>query len=331
MFNLLMTWEDEGFDARAFELERGRFGQYTAEKLMKRFGPLKPAAIKKLKSLPTLFVQENLNGNARVGYLTEIRERNRHVFVEFRFDQQIAPFPAEKLKSLLLRLDMGGAELCRTHWAIKDEDLLKLLSSAGLIKTATEATLTPIAESHFRVGLSFPGESRAYVAKVADELKQNLPKGSVFYDRDFTAELAQPNLDTLLQNVYGKQSDLVVVFLSADYDKKEWCGLEWRAIRDLIKRRADRTVMLMRFDDAVIPGVTSLDGYVDLRHHEPAEAAKFVLERVRLAERHSASEASLPMEVFSMKEGDQTTYINCGPFLVDDGGARNVREQHTAN
>jgi hypothetical protein len=46
--------------------------------------------------------------------------------------------------------------------------------------------------------------------------------------------------------------------------------------------------MLMRFDDGEVPGVMSLDGYVDLRHHEPAEAAKFILERVHFAERKAA-------------------------------------------
>jgi hypothetical protein len=311
-----MTWNDGGFDGLAFELERGRFGEYTAEKLMKRFGPLKPAGIKKLKSFPTLFVGENLNGDARVGYLTEIRERNRHVLVEFEFDKLIAPFPAEKLKPLLLRLDMGGSELYRTHWAIKEEDLLKVLSSAGLIGSGPEDAPTPIAEAHFKVALSFPGESRDYVGQVAEELKRHLPKGSVFYDRDFTAQLAQPNLDTLLQGVYGKQSDLVVVFLSANYDKKEWCGLEWRAIREFIKRRNDHTVMLMRFDDAEVPGVMSLDGYVDLRHHESVEAAKFIVERVRFAEQRSAVETSFPTEVFRMREGDQTTYINVARFSL---------------
>jgi hypothetical protein len=73
-----MTWEDGGFEALAFQLERGRFGEYTDEKLKKRFGPLKPAVVKKLKSLPTLFIHENLQGDARFGYLTEIRERYGH-------------------------------------------------------------------------------------------------------------------------------------------------------------------------------------------------------------------------------------------------------------
>ena len=255
-----------------------------------------------------------MRGNARIGYLKDIRERNGHILVEFEFDSQIVPFPAEKLKPLLLRLDISNSELYRTHWAIKDEDLLKVLSSAGLVGIEPEEPPISITEAHFKVALSFPGESRDYVGKVAEELNHRLPKGSVFYDREFTAQLARPNLDTLLQGVYGKQADLVVVFLSSDYDKKEWCGLEWRAIREIIKRRDDHTVMFMRFDDATVPGVMSLDGYVDLRHHTPTEAEEFILERVRLAEQNVPVEPSAPTEVFRMKEGDQTTYINLPRF-----------------
>ena len=314
MFNLLMTWNDGAFETLAFELERGRFGEHTAEKLIKKFGALKPAGIAKLKSFPTLFLHETLRGDARIGYLKGIRERNGHVLVEFEFDSHIAPFPAEKLKPLLIRLDISNSELYRTHWAIKDEDLLKILSSAGLTAPVAAGTPLSIEEAHFKVALSFPGESREYVSKVAEELKRRLPEGSVFYDRDFTAQLARPNLDTLLQGVYGKRADLVVVFLSADYDKKEWCGLEWRAIREIIKRRHDHTVMFMRFDDATVPGVMSLDGYVDLTHHTPNEAAEFILERVRLAGQGAAAAPSLATEIFSMKEGDQTTYINLPRF-----------------
>jgi hypothetical protein len=119
-----------------------------------------------------------------------------------------------------------------------------------------------------------------------------------------------------LQNIYSKQSDLVVVFLSDDYDKKEWCGLEWRAIREIIKRRDDHTVMLMRFDDAAIPGIMSLDGHVDLRHHDPVEAANFIKERVHLVQHDSTTAPNLPTQVFQMKDGDQTTYINVARFSL---------------
>lgn len=68
-------------------------------------------------------------------------------------------------------------------------------------------------EIRFKVALTFPGEKRRYVSKVADALRGQLGWDSVFYDFDYQAQLARPNLDTLLQGVYLKQSDLIVVFL----------------------------------------------------------------------------------------------------------------------
>ena len=65
----------------------------------------------------------------------------------------------------------------------------------------------------------------------------------------------------------------MVVFLGADYKGKDWCGLEWRAVRDLIKRRKSE-IMLVRIDDAPVPGVFGIDGYVDARGREPREIAE---------------------------------------------------------
>lgn len=137
----------------------------------------------------------------------------------------------------------------------------------------------------FKVALSFSGDKRDYVSKVANDLKKRLPPGSVFYDRDFTAQLARPNLDTLLQRVYLDNSELVVVFLGSEYEKKEWCGLEWRAVREIIKQKSDHSIMLMRFDNTPIPGSFSIDGYVDLTLYNPVEAARFIMERVRTGNR----------------------------------------------
>ena len=132
----------------------------------------------------------------------------------------------------------------------------------------------------FRVALSFPGEHRDYVSKVAKALSQKLPKSQIFYDEWHQADLARPNLDTYLQNIYHKESELIVVFLCQEYEKKEWCGLEFRAIRDLIKKRQDEDIMPMRFDDAHISGLFEIDGYIDLRRRTPEQTAKLILQRL---------------------------------------------------
>ena len=102
----------------------------------------------------------------------------------------------------------------------------------------------------------------AYIVmiEIAERLATELSREKVFYDEFYSAELARPNLDTYLQRIYHDCSDLVVVFLSGNYEDKEWCGLEWRAIRDLIKSRLDDKIMLIRFDDECVSGVFSIDG-----------------------------------------------------------------------
>jgi len=136
-------------------------------------------------------------------------------------------------------------------------------------------------DKRFKVALSFPGEKRPYVEDVAHALVEKLGSDSVFYDKFYQADLARPNLDVLLQRIYRHNSDLVVAFLGADYERKDWCGLEWRAIRDLIKERQDESIMLFRFDSSPVDGVFGIDGYLDAEEYSALDAAEAISSRVR--------------------------------------------------
>ena len=145
----------------------------------------------------------------------------------------------------------------------------------------------PLSEIRFQVAMSFPGEHRPYVASAVEKLRQHLGLDAVFYDLDYQAQLARPNLDVLLQDIYRNRSLLVVVFLCEKYAEKQWCGLEWRAIRDMIKSKQDDQIMFVRFDDATVDGVLSIDGYIDARRHNSNDVADFVLTRLdELGHRH---------------------------------------------
>ena len=211
-------------------------------------------------------------------------ERSHSILIEYEFEEDIPSIPYAKLSDLMIRLDIGRGEMGRTHWAIKSkEQVFEVLFTAGLTgETFSSSTGQPgrVEEMRFKVALSFPGEKRGYVEEVAAELKRRLPRGTVFYDKDFTSQLARPNLDTLLQRIYLNNSDLVVVLLSSDYEEKEWCGLEWRAVRQIIKNKSDHSVMFMRFDDASVKGAFSIDGYIDLNSYDPVQAARLIVEFV---------------------------------------------------
>jgi hypothetical protein len=139
-----------------------------------------------------------------------------------------------------------------------------------------------INKKRFDVAFSFPGEYRKQVESVADNLAKTLGKERVLYDKYYEAEFARPDLDTYLQALYHNESELIVVFLCAEYDKKEWCGLEWKAIRDLMNKKEKSAIMFMRFDKAEIPGLFLGDGYVDIAKRNTDEVATLIQQRLEI-------------------------------------------------
>lgn len=121
--------------------------------------------------------------------------------------------------------------------------------------------------------------------KVLYALRRSLSRDSIFYDQYYEADLARFNLDTKLQAIYGEESELIIVFLSASYDRKTWCGLEWRVMRDIIKQQEEERVMLVRLDGTNVPGVLSIDGSVFAIDRDPEEVADLILERLELNRR----------------------------------------------
>jgi len=140
----------------------------------------------------------------------------------------------------------------------------------------------------FDVALSFPGEVRPTVEKIAAELERRMGPDSYFYDNNYLSQLARPSLDTVLQDIYRNRAKLVVVFLSGDYQRKDWCGIEFRAIRDIIKEREHTKIMYVRVDEEPVEGVFGTDGYVDARRFGPEQIAQFIWERVQLLEQPRA-------------------------------------------
>ena len=158
--------------------------------------------------------------------------------------------------------------------------LEQLLDKQSIEKV--DKSISKLEDIQFDVSFSFPGERRKFVSSVANIIRKKLKKNKLFYDFDYQSQLARPNTDSLLQKIYRDNSKLIVVFLSSEYSNKEWCGLEWRAIRDIIKSKEDNKVMFVKFDNSKIDGLFSIDGYIDANYYSEKQVAKFILERIQL-------------------------------------------------
>lgn len=194
---------------------------------------------------------------------------------------------AEPDESKRAAIAAQALEILRSAASPEDElrDTLDPLSPGGiegLPKASRESHGREAETRRFDIALSFPGEHRAFVERVARALGSSVGRDRVLYDSDYEAEFARADLDTYLQRLYHDESHLIAVFLCADYERKEWCGLEWRAVRDLIKRRQASAVMPLRFDTTEIPGLFSIDGYVWIGERTPEQVATVILERLAI-------------------------------------------------
>lgn len=145
----------------------------------------------------------------------------------------------------------------------------------------------PVRIKRFAVSLSYARERRPFVEKVRDELRRLLDDElkqtdqEIFYDDDYAHEAAGQNMDTWLQTIYRDQSELVAVFLCDKYIEKKWCGVEWGAINEL-SHKDRRRVLPIRFNDTPIPGVPSMQGYINAENKTPEEVAKLIVRRLYL-------------------------------------------------
>ena len=136
-------------------------------------------------------------------------------------------------------------------------------------------------EYRFKVGLSFPGENRDKIRKVAEFLSKYYGNTSIFFDEYYEYELARPNLDQYLRIIYGKQCKLIVPFFSSGYKTKQWCRLEWRVMKNIIfNGDRDDAIMPFRLDSTEIDGFLDTDGFINAVDMSSEEIADHIKKRV---------------------------------------------------
>jgi hypothetical protein len=288
VFNLFVSGDPEAWSGQPWIIEEERcVREYTDKEVTEKYGNLDAASTADLKLLPCIFAYEGANRkNPKFGIVRDIARRQKQVRIDYEI-QPVVPFLTwEDLNTLSFELDIGRWEMNRTHWAVKNVNLQKELHSArGIVLPLWVAGARKgvnLASHVFDVALSFSGEVRAYVEQVAAALEHLMGPDRYFYDNNYVAQLARPSLDVFLQAIYRDRSKLIVLFVGSDYERKEWCGIEFRAVREVLNARAPERIMYVRMDDGAVEGVLRVDGYIDARRFTPGQTADFIQERAAL-------------------------------------------------
>lgn len=135
MYNLLITGGSSAWDGEVFSLSAERFGEYTDEDIRSRFPlPFSAETVSGLQALPCLFAYEGIH-DVRLGKITSISMNGGRIKIRFSLEKTL--IPAGIFENLQHRLGVESDwELNRTHWAVKDVDLARVLAGAEILLPA---------------------------------------------------------------------------------------------------------------------------------------------------------------------------------------------------
>jgi hypothetical protein len=128
-----------------------------------------------------------------------------------------------------------------------------------------------VSDFQFDVALSFAGEDRLYVSRVAEALKAK--KIRVFYDEFEVAQLWGQDLYERLDEIYRVKSRYAMIFASESYTRKMWTNHERRSAQARTLEEKGPYLLPVRLDKSEIPGLRSTLGYLDGSTHTPEEIA----------------------------------------------------------
>lgn len=144
MYNLLITAQSGAWKKTVYEYERGRsVREYTDDAIHKKFKDFTKSDVQELMSLPCLFAYEGGNDKARIGWITSIKVRPSEIRLEFEIDKDAPQISGAKLRKLTTELDITDWELNRTHWAVKDVNLIQVLKTARILTDEKIRELDP--------------------------------------------------------------------------------------------------------------------------------------------------------------------------------------------
>ena len=148
-YNLVVQGRDGDYESPFIFDPSRALTEGMKDSLKNQFSTLEPAAIRTLYTFPTLFATENLEyghtdeeHKIAFGFIKQIKILSGGIKIYpnilFRFPQQLCN---ENVQDLGFYGDHRGNELNRTHWTIKQLDLIAELREMGLSEKLKEVGL----------------------------------------------------------------------------------------------------------------------------------------------------------------------------------------------
>lgn len=141
MYSLLVSYQEKGSPSSAIEIKEDRFLEYTSDPIRSQLANLSTEAADCLKAWPCLLMQEGRG--EEIVHLIQISTVILQMGL-IKLTYSIVSGQPVLLNDALWKmrhdLDIADFEFSRNHWAVKDRDLLLILSKAGYSLNGADAS-----------------------------------------------------------------------------------------------------------------------------------------------------------------------------------------------
>jgi hypothetical protein len=195
-------------------------------------------------------------------------------------------------------------------------------ATGGLAPSSNDAAPAPESRAArpYQVALSFAGEQRGYVEAVAKALAAR--HIAVFYDGFEANALWGKDGAEHFHQIYSRDTQYVVMFISEAYVAKAWTRHERRAAISRQMKDDGEYILPVRFDMAEAPGLPDTMQYLMAERFTPAELAVEIAKKVGVAP--TAGKASdLPPPASGALSGEVTFdyAAHDGRYAIGTGAA----------
>ncbi|MGP2801457.1 toll/interleukin-1 receptor domain-containing protein [Serratia marcescens] len=216
MFNLLVSACEDDWNNPSWVISKSRFLEYTDDDIKERFKNLSEDVINTLKTIPTFFMYEDYHrASAKIGQITEIQRRQTEIKITYAFNPAIKEIPYERLRTIYRELDISNKfEPNRTHWAIKDVNLIETLQQIGLLENRIYQSQKRPPKVFISYSWDSP-EHKLWVSSLATWLRQN----GIDIILDQWHVRGGEDLITFMERSIG-EADRVIIICTENYAQK---------------------------------------------------------------------------------------------------------------
>jgi predicted nucleotide-binding protein len=239
MYNLLIGYIGPDDTVNAVIVSASRFLEYTDSETQMRYRNLSPDAVRELKSFPALFMHEGYADGAFVASILNITSSGRDYRITFERNSDVGVIAPQDIERLALELGIEDFEFHRNHWAVKNCDLLRVLSENNINIDADVEPPEDLPQNKPAVEGSEFNRDQVFIVHGHDEHAKNDVKAYVESKglEPIILHLQASGGRTIIEKIdhYSNVGFGIVLYTECDMGaKRDTLGFKWRARQNVV-------------------------------------------------------------------------------------------------